>query len=122
MTMPPLVDLAVFMALVMVLSLYGLAVSGHFPEEHRAPVFRQGAGAVILWSTLGLGLLMTVATLMFAWQRLPLYAAVIGGGGMLLAAPLVLQPFPDSFVNGRRALLLFSGSALALLFLTRTLG
>jgi hypothetical protein len=37
----------------------------------------------------------------FAWQHVPLPAAVIGGGAMVLFAPLLLQPFPDSFVNGR---------------------
>jgi len=36
MVSPPLPELAVFMALVLVLSLYGLTVSGHFPQEHRA--------------------------------------------------------------------------------------
>ena len=51
---------------------------------------------------------------MFAWQRLPLYAAVIGGGAMVLFAPLLLQPFPDSFVNGRQGLLIFAGLAAGL--------
>jgi len=37
---------------------------------------------------------------------------VIGGGGTVLAAPLLLRPFPDSFVNGRGALVTFSGLSL----------
>ena len=33
---------------------------------------------------------------------------------MLLFAPLLLQPLPDSFVNGRRGLLVFSAGAILL--------
>lgn len=114
MALPPLPELVVFAALVLVLSLYGLAVAGHFPVEHRAPVFRAGSGAAILWGTIALAVVALLAMLHLAWMRLPLYAAVIGGGAMLLAAPLVLQPFPDSFVNGRRGLLILAGLAGAL--------
>ena len=45
MVLPPLPELAVFMALVLVLSLYGLTVSGHFPEEHRAGLAANGRRA-----------------------------------------------------------------------------
>ena len=114
MALPPLPELALFMALVLVLSLYGLTVSGHFPEEHRAPALRAGFGPLLLWGTIALCAALTLAALLFAWQRLPLSAAVIGGGAMVLFAPLLLQPFPDSFVNGRRGLLIFSGIATGL--------
>jgi hypothetical protein len=33
---------------------------------------------------------------------------VIGGGVAMLFAPVLLQSLPDSFVNGRRALLVLS--------------
>lgn len=117
MALPPLPELVIFMALVLVLSLYGLTVSGHFPEEHRAEVLRSGAGSLLLWGTIALSLVLLAAALAFAWQRLPLYAAVIGGGAMMLIAPLLLQPCPDSFVNGRRGLLTFAalGTGLALI-------
>ncbi len=49
--------------------------------------------------------------LLKSWSILPWYLQVIGGGAMLLFAPLLLQPLPDSFVNGRRGLLVFSGGA-----------
>jgi hypothetical protein len=114
MALPPLPELALFMALVLVLSLYGLTVSGHFPEEHRDVSLRAGLGPLLLWSTIALCALLTLAALVFAWQTLPLYAAVIGGGGMVLFAPLLLQPFPDSFVNGRQGLLTFAGLAAGL--------
>ena len=57
---------------------------------------------------------LTLAAAVFAWQHVPLPAAVIGGGAMVLFAPLLLQPFPDSFVNGRRGLLIFAGIATGL--------
>jgi hypothetical protein len=109
MALPPLPQLAVFMALVLVLSLYGLTVSGHFPEEHRAATLRTAGGQVLLWGTIGLCIVLAVTALALAWQRVPLYAAVIGGGAMVLLAPLLLQPLPDNFVNGRWSLVVFTG-------------
>ena len=106
MALPPLPELAVFMALVLVLSLYGLTVSGHFPEEHRAASLRTGGGpGCCCGARIALCAALAVSALAFAWQRVPLPAAVIGGGAMVLIAPLLLQPLPDSFVNGRRGLL-----------------
>jgi hypothetical protein len=121
MALPPLPELAVFMALVLALSLYGLTVSGHFPAEHRAKSLATPLGKVLLWSTLSLCAVLTVLAAGFAWRHVPLYAAAIGGGAMLLIAPLLLQPLPDSFVNGRRGLVFFSGLALALVLIAETL-
>jgi hypothetical protein len=121
MALPPLPELAVFMALVLVLSLYALTVSGHFPEEHRAVSLRSVGGQVLLWGTIALCAALTVAALAFAWQRVPLYAAVIGGGAMVLIAPLLLQPLPDSFVNGRSALVFFTALGIGLGLMAGTL-
>jgi uncharacterized membrane protein YedE/YeeE len=119
MALPPLPELALFMALVLVLSLYGLTVSGHFPEEHRDSALRAGSGPLLLWGTIALCGVLTLAALLFAWQRVPLYAAVIGGGAMLLFAPLLLQPFPDSFVNGRRGLVILAALATGLTVISK---
>ena len=58
-----------------------------------------------------------VVALLAAWRLIPWYAAVIGGGFAILVAPLVLQQFPDRFVDGRASLLSFAaaGALLALL-------
>jgi hypothetical protein len=48
------------------------------------------------------------------WPTVPWYAAGIGCGAMVLIAPLLLQPFPDSFVNSRDALITFSSLSLLL--------
>jgi len=40
---------------------------------------------------------------------------------MVLIAPLLLQPLPDSFVNGRRGLLIFTGLGIGLALMAGTL-
>lgn len=107
------------MGLVLAFSLCGLTASGHFPPEHRNPTLRSRAGAVILWGSLTCAVLVLGAALLLAMQRLPLYAAVIGGGAMLLVAPLILQAFPDAFVDGRRGLLSFAALGLMLVAASR---
>ena len=121
MSLPPLPELTVFMALVLALALYGLTVSGHFPAEHRAASLMTPVGTGLLWGTLVVCGVLTLLLLQFAWRHIPLYAAAIGGGAMLLTAPLLLRPLPDSFVNGRRGLLFFTGLALCLALIAETL-
>ena len=101
--------LVVFALLVMNAALYGLTVSGHFPNEHRAETLKSSGGAAILWGTMALGLATAIVGLRLAWAHLPWTWAVIVGGAVLLMAPLVLQLFPDSFVDGRLGLLVFAG-------------
>jgi hypothetical protein len=93
--------LGMFALLVMSAALYGLTASGHFPSEHRAEVLRSTGGAAILWGTMALALATAIVGLALAWAMLPWTWAVIVGGAVLLMAPLVLQLFPDSFVDGR---------------------
>ena len=104
-------DLFLFMGLFAAASLHGLAASGQFPREHRAGSLQSAAGAAILFGSIAVTLLSLVAGLRFAWQTIPWYAAVIGGGAPVLFAPLLLRPLPDPFVNGRAALLSFSAIA-----------
>jgi hypothetical protein len=106
--------LALFMALLMALSLQGLAASGQFPREHRSPALSAGVGPAILFASVGLAIVCLFVGLTLAWRLIPWYAAIIGGGAMVLAAPLVLQWFPDSFVDGRGALIAFAGAGAVL--------
>jgi len=108
--------LVVFALLVMSAALYGLTVSGQFPSEHRAEALKSPGGAAILWGTMALGFATAVVGLAHAWVALPWTWAVIAGGGVLLMAPLVLQLFPDSFVDGSAGLLAFAaiGAVLSL--------
>jgi hypothetical protein len=109
-----LVPLAIFMALLLALALHGLSVSGHFPREHRAPALASGLGRAILYGAIAVALVCLAVAIVGAWLLIPWYAAVIGGGLAILCAPLVLQRFPDRFVNGYGALLVFAGASAAL--------
>lgn len=108
--------LLLFMTLVLTLSLHGLAAAGHFPRERRALALRSSVGMLILFGSLTIAPICLAVGLAVAWERIPWYAAVIGGGAVVLAAPLVLQLFPDSFVDSPGALITFalSGALLAL--------
>lgn len=114
--------LAVFVALVLSVSLYGLTVSGHFPSEHRGEMLSSAADNVVLWLTLLICAAVAAYAVAFASRTLPWYAAVLGAGGALLVAPLLLQPLPDSFVNGRRGLVTFTLAAAAFAWLASRLG
>ena len=103
--------LALFMGSVLLSALYGLTASGHFPAQARAIPLERGGGPLVLWATMIATALAAVAAILRAWSLLPWYAAVIGGGTMLLFTPLLLQPLPDSFVDGRSGLLAFSAGA-----------
>jgi len=105
---------ACFMAGVLAVALYGLTASGHFPAEARNAKFKSWPGAAVLWGTLAVTALAALSLLFKSWWILPWYLQVIGGGAALLFAPLLLQPLPDSFVNGRRGLLMFSAGAILL--------
>lgn len=100
--------LLVFMVLVCACALYGLAASGHFPREHRAPLLRSSAGGALLFGSMAVTTAAALAGVNFAARGLPWYAAIIGAGLVLLATPLLLRPFSDAFVNGRAALLTFA--------------
>jgi hypothetical protein len=112
-------QLVLFAAVVLLLALYGLAVSGHFPAEFRGAAVKQGAGPAVLWGSMLLAALAATAALIQAWKHLPWHAAIISGGAALLFAPLLLRPFPDSFVNGLSGLLVFSLGAAVLAALSR---
>lgn len=123
--MPPtqsLLPLVLFIMLVLVIALGTLAASGHFPREHRGTPLASGFGAAILYGSVLVLILSFAAGLITAWQLIPWYAAVIGGGLSVLTAPLVLQQFSDRFVDGRGAPLSFAAAgatlAIALLWLT----
>jgi hypothetical protein len=108
------VALGLLMGSVLLAALYGLAASGHFPAEFRPEKLRRGWGALVLWGTMMATGLAGAVALALAWRALPWYATVIGAGAALLFAPLLLQPLPDSFVNGRRGLLAFAAGAILL--------
>jgi hypothetical protein len=106
--------LVLFITLVLSAALGALAASGHFPHEHRAPSLRSGFGGLLLFGACGLAALSFIVGAVAAWRILPWPVAVIAGGAAILAAPILLRPLPDRFVNGRAALLAFSGTSVLL--------
>jgi hypothetical protein len=104
---------ALFMALVLAASMQGLAASGHFPRRRKAPAAAAGVGAAVLLGSMALVTASLVGGTVAAPNFIPWYAAVIGGGLSVLATPLVLQWFPDRFVDGRNALLAFAALSVA---------
>ena len=100
--------LLLFMILLLDLSLMGLAASGHFPRTQES---RDRIPPIDLYGSMAVGLLALIVGLAAAYKAIPWYAAVIGGGVSVLAAPLLLQKFSDKFVDGRIALMVFSAIA-----------
>jgi len=104
-------SLIVFAALLLAGALLALSASGHFPRRGDAP---GDPGALALSVSMLAGAAATAAGLIAAWRHLPWPSAVIAGGLAILAAPLVLQQFPDRFVDGRGSLAAFGGGAVVL--------
>jgi hypothetical protein len=113
-TTDAILPLVLFTLLMLMLSLHGLSASGHFPREHRAAALRSLLGVVILHGTIVIALAALIAGLWSAWRLVPWYAAVIAGGLAILAAPIVLQEFSNSFVDDHRSLLSFAGASVML--------
>lgn len=103
-----ILPLLLFMALVGIVSLLGLAASGQFPHENRSPALRSATGATILFGTVLVALICFGIGIAMAWRAVPWFAAIIGGGAVVLAAPFALRPLPDRFVDGRGALIVFA--------------
>jgi hypothetical protein len=107
-------ELVMFAALLLAISLFALSASGHFPKEHRSAALASGFGSAVLFGSMAVSLACLAGGIYFIHAAIPWYAAVIGGGMAMLAAPLLLQPFSDAFVNGRASLLMFTALAVVL--------
>jgi hypothetical protein len=109
------IPLVLFMALILVASLQGLAASGHFPRAPRPS--GAAVGPIILFGSMAVAIAGLASGIAAAIRFVPWYAAIIGGGLSILTAPLVLQRFPDRFVDGRGALLTVAAANIALAIL-----
>jgi hypothetical protein len=106
--------LVAFVALMLLASLQALSASGHFPKASRLAAISQGSGPLVLWASMIVTAGSVIAGIATTWMLIPWYAAVIGGGGAILLAPLILQVFPDRVVDGKAALIGFAGAAASL--------
>jgi len=110
----PWLEIAVLMVTVLVLTLYGFAVSGHFPmrsgpEHAPAPV-----AAAIVWVTLAIAVASVILIVLFVLKAVPVHAAVIGSGLAILAGPHLLRPVPNRIADGHGLLLALSLVVIAL--------
>ncbi|MDX2155218.1 MAG: hypothetical protein SFW09_01815 [Hyphomicrobiaceae bacterium] len=112
--LPDWTSLALFAGWVLAVTLYGLALSAHFPAEHRRASLKDGIGAAVLWGTLAIATVSAMLAVRFALEALPGYAAVIAAGLAILVAPLALKPLPDSLIDDRSGLILLAGLTAAL--------
>jgi len=111
-------SIALFAALTLFVSLQLLSASGHFPLQARKAAMKGSASLIVLWLSIAVTLAALAAGTVAAVQTAPWQGLVIGGGLAVLAAPLLLQPCPDWFVDGRAALAAFAaGAALCALLL-----
>ena len=108
-----LLPLVLLTLLMFAASLHSLAALGHFPRAASQPAMRGMAGSIVLWGSISAVAISVLVVIVAAWWLIPWYAAIIAAGIAVLVAPLVLQYFSDDFVDGRSALLWFSGAALA---------
>ncbi len=96
----------------MAFMLLALAASGHFPQ--RAAALRSAGGKAMLYGAMAVAACCLAVGLVVALRQVPWTALVIGGGAVMLAAPLLLRALPDWFVDGSGAPLTFAGAALLL--------
>ena len=94
------------------LTLYGLTVSGHFPLAARRNELKTCIGTFVIGATTLSAGIAAVILIVGAVHLLPWTAIVIGGGGAVLAGPLLLRVFPDDFVDGIASLLTFAAAAM----------
>jgi hypothetical protein len=109
--------LALFIIGVTLLTLYGLAVSGHFPFELRTKKLQTPIGGFFIGATLLTSALTGIILIVVAFNALPWTAIIIGGGGALLAGPLLLRALPDDFVDGFAGILTFATAAIVIALL-----
>ena len=109
-----LLAIALMMALLLAFLLQALAASGHFPKEHRAPALTSITGAIVLYGSTAISALSLVIGILAAWRSIPWYAGVIGGGLVILAAPLLLRLMSDAIVNSRALLVALGATSAAL--------
>lgn len=115
--------LVLFSALVLTIALFGLSLSGHFPTQAQKLGSKDVITRAVVVSCIIIVALSTAKTFGIALKHLPAPMAIIGGGAALLAAPLVLQRFSDTFVDGLRGIVALAAISLALILIAgRVLG
>ena len=94
-----------FGVVIMTATLLALTAAGHFPQSERLARMKSGLGSAILWSSIITTCGATGAAIWTASSTVSWPEAIISASLGLLLAPMILQCFPDRFVDGRRGLI-----------------
>ncbi len=111
----------VFSALIMALAMFGLTVATHFPIAVRAPHMQTWRAKLVIAGGMVVAAIAAALAIGFAAERLPAPVTIIGAGGALLAAPLMLRRVPDRILNGEAGLIAFAGMCGLLAFVINRL-
>lgn len=106
--------LAVFALAILYASLFMLTVAVHFPRSSKGKETLGTSGEAMLWLSILIAATVAALTISLFYANLPWYIAVIAGGACILAAPYLLHPLPDRFLNGRSILLGYSVVGIAI--------
>ena len=117
---PHWIWLGLFMAGVLAVALYGLTASGHFPADARSDKFKSRGGSPgAVGDARGDGARRGQHAPPSPGGSCPGISRCSAAEPCCCSRPLLLQAFPDSFVDGRRGLLVFSVCAVVLAALMR---
>ena len=103
-----------FGAVIMSAALLGLTAAGHFPRRDRLERIKTGLGSAILWTSILMTCGATAVVIWSASRTVAWSESVISASLGLLLAPMILQYFPDRFVDGRRGLIVWSALCVGL--------
>lgn len=95
----------IFTAMILVIAMFGLSLSGHFPLKNQKPELQDRLGRLVLIGSILVVALAAAKAMGMAIGTLPGPIAILCAGAALLAAPIVLKLFSDAFVDGRRGLI-----------------
>lgn len=113
MSLPDWLILALFVVLVLASGMHVLSASGHFPAHGRSAELRGFGSSLLLFGSIALVAAALIAGTIATAMSAPWPALVLGGGAAILLAPVILQLFPDRFIDGRGALIWLAVCAIA---------
>lgn len=92
-------------------------LSGLFPADTRPNRLRGALAGLLIWTGLGVTVLLAAMALLTAIYHLPWAMAVVAGGSAFLLAPFVVQPLPPARRDSKLGALIYACAGAACLAL-----
>ncbi|MFT5507261.1 MAG: hypothetical protein ACI89J_000325 [Hyphomicrobiaceae bacterium] len=92
-------------------------LSGNLPLKAAPETARVGFGPALIWTNLAVLVVLTVLSLGFAVSQLRWTSLIVGGGGVFLFAPFIVQDLPRSLKDTQVGLAVLLGCLLAAVML-----